>query len=693
MRLGKADWWGSLHAVRIGWSSAACGPGKTLAVGSVLAATVSAGATAALFIPVVVGVPAAHGLAALSLLGRARTAAGRVRLRLALFAGSVAAGGLHLLVVSQFPSSRGEPTGGVHFLLHLLAVTGIVLCLVVAIAGLVIAVADRGATLIWLRRVLDGGMIAGSLLTLGWVLLLHRADESGDAFGSLQDLARVVTDILVFGLLVALRYSLKRPERTSTTVGVLALVVLSAGDMLRILMPDPATWYGIPCAAACSITGLLLIAVAPWLAGGVSVVDVDQRLMPVVAVVAAFVPVAVCALALAVHTMVGGHTDMALMVLAGSLLIALGIRQGIIHADHLRITREATTREALYRTLVDGTRDVITIVSPDGRLRYVSTAARHVFGYRPEDLIGTCLPLYCHPDDLTPLMQTVEALRQEAASGIRGPGRRVSCRVRHADGRWRHVESTVSHHTEGMIFSSRDVTERLARQEQLEHLAFHDALTGLPNRSLFADRVAHALRKRTTHTAPPTVLFVDLDGFKAVNDAAGHAAGDALLVHAARRLQASVRAEDTVARLGGDEFAALLEGEAGTHPSRAKDVAERILSALTQPYRIAGNEARVSASIGMTIALPGVTPDELLRQADEAMYEAKRAGKGRIRMHIPQPRRTGHSPSPEASQAATPLQASDEPAEHGLGQHPVPSVRETPGPTARSAVPSCTERI
>jgi diguanylate cyclase (GGDEF)-like protein len=221
-----------------------------------------------------------------------------------------------------------------------------------------------------------------------------------------------------------------------------------------------------------------------------------------------------------------------------------------------------------------------------------------------------------------------------------------------------------------MIFSSRDVTDRVAQQEQLERLAFHDALTGLPNRALFADRVAHALRKRTTRTAPPAVLFMDLDGFKAVNDSAGHAVGDALLIHAARRIQASVRAEDTVARLGGDEFAALLEGEAGRHPSRAEDVAERILAALTQPYEIAGKKALVSASIGMTLALPGVTPDELLRQADEAMYEAKRAGKGRIRMHISQSRQTGHSPSPEAHPTATPLQASDQPAAHGPGPRP-----------------------
>ncbi|PNG23239.1 hypothetical protein C1J00_04940 [Streptomyces cahuitamycinicus] len=670
MRPGQAGWWGSLHAVLIGWSSAACGWGKALGLGCVLAAMLSASATAVLFIPVGVGVPAAHGLAALSLLGRARTAAGRVRLRLTLLAVSVAAGGLHHLVVNQLPSPRCRPAGGLHFVLQLLAPTGIALCLVLGVAGLAVAVADGGTTLIWLRRVLDGWMIAGSLLTLGWVLLLHRADQSGNAFGSLQDLTRVATDTLVFGLLVALRYSLKRPERTATTVAALALTVLTASDMLRILMPAPGTWYGIPCAAACSITGLLLIAVAPWLAGGTSVADIDQRIMPVVGVVAAFVPVAICVLAVTAHTMVGGHTDMVLLILAGLLPISLGIRQGIIHADHLRITREATTREALYRALVDGTRDVITIISLDGRVLYVSPAAHHVFGYRPEDLLGARLPLYCHPDDLTPLMQAVETLRQEAALGIRGPGRRVSCRVRHADGRWCHVESTVSHHTEGMIFSSRDVTDRVIQREQLEHLAFHDALTGLPNRALFTDRVAHALRKRTTHAAPPAVLFMDLDGFKAVNDSAGHAVGDTLLIHAARRLQASVRAEDTVARLGGDEFAALLEGEAGTHPSHAKDVAERILSALTQPYQIAGKEALVSASIGMTLAVPGVTPDELLSQADEAMYEAKRAGKGRIRMHIPPSRQAGHSPSPEARQTATSLQASGQPAAHGAGQRP-----------------------
>ncbi|WP_055490726.1 sensor domain-containing diguanylate cyclase [Streptomyces sp. TP-A0356] len=538
-------------------------------------------------------------------------------------------------------------------MVHLLAVAGITVCLGLGVAGLVVAAADGGTTLIWSRRLLDGWMIAGSLLTVGWVLLQHRADQSGDMSASLQDLARVVTDILVLGLLVALRFGLTSEERTAVTVAAAALVVLTAGDVLRVLLPAPGTWCGIPLAATCSATGLFLVTATPWLPGGASVFEV-QRTMPVIGVVAAFVPVVVCAMAMAAHALAGGHTDMVMVVLAGSVLLGLSARQGIAHADHLRLTREAAAREALYRTLVDGSCDVITIVSLEGSVAYVSPAVYPVFGYRPEKLVGTRVPLYCHPDDLAPLMQAVEALRQEAESGTRGPGRCVSCRVRAADGRWLHIESTISHHTEGMIFSSRDVTERVALQAQLEHLAFHDALTGLPNRALFAGRVAHALRKGMIGTNPPAVLFVDLDGFKAVNDSAGHAVGDALLVQAARRLQASVRAGDTVARLGGDEFAALLEGEAGTHPSRARDVAERVLAALTNPYRIGGTDAVVSASIGIASAVPGISPDELLHQADEAMYEAKAAGKGRIRMRHPYPRHLYGEPSPEACSSVLP---------------------------------------
>ncbi|MFF8975000.1 diguanylate cyclase domain-containing protein [Streptomyces sp. NPDC014995] len=631
-------WAGSEGFLRIAGANRLRGAwvGKALCNVAGIAAVAVAGVVTAELVPVGIGVPAAHAAAALSFLARARTAPGRVRCRLTLFAGSVATGGVHHLLVSQFAPSQEHSAGVLPLLIRLLAGAGIAVCLAVAVTGLVLAAADNGTPLIWLRRLLDGWLVAGSLLTLAWVLLLHRAGEGGVS-ASVLSLARVVTDVLVLGLVVALGFCLNRDERTSTTVSALALVVLSAGDMLRILWPADGTWGGIPVPAACSMTGLLLITIAPWLPGGASLVRLDQRMMPVIGVVAAFVPVIVCALAMAAHTVAGGPVDLVLASLAGSVLLALGIRQGVTHADHLRITQEAEAREAHYRTLVDGTLDVITIVSLDGRVLYVSPAAYPVFGYRPEELVGARLPLYCHPDDLMTLMQAVQALRQEAESGTSSPGRRVACRVQTADGRWRHVESTISHHPQGMIFTSRDVSERVAQQAQLEHLAFHDALTGLPNRALFSNRVSHALRKRTATAIPPVVLFVDLDGFKAVNDSAGHATGDALLTHAARRLQASVRAADTVARLGGDEFAVLLEWEAGTDPSTAYEVAQRILSSLTKPYQLGSTEAVVSASIGMATALPGITPAELLHQADLAMYAAKAAGKGRIRRHHPQP--------------------------------------------------------
>lgn len=607
--------------------------GSVPGAGAALAAALAAGAAAGVSLPAGVGVPAAYALAAVSLFARARTTSGRVRLRLLLFVAAVAGGGLHHLLAHRFPSSGLPSAGLLQAVVQLLAAAGIVGCLGLSVAGLLVAAADSGTVTSWIRRVLDGWMIAGSLITLGWVLLQHRSAEGGGVPRSVPWLARVVTDIVVLGLLVALRYCQHPRERTAGTLSAVALVLLFVSDTVRALPASAGTtWCGVPLVGSCAMAGLFLVAAVPWLPGGAHVMSVDQRMMPVVGVVASFVPVAVCALALAAHTLAGGRVDVGMMVVAGSVLVALGVRQAVVHADHLRVTSDAAAQGERYRTLVDGSRDVITIAGLDCRVRYTSPAAFTVFGYRPEDLVGAPLPLYCHPQDLPPLRQAIENLLREARSGIRGPVRYVSCRVLAADGQWRHVESTIGHHPEGMIFSSRDVTERTRRQEQLERLAYHDTLTGLANRGLFADRVAHALRKRSVSTHPPAVLFLDLDGFKSVNDSLGHAAGDALLVHAARRLRTSVRDSDTVARLGGDEFAVLLEAEAGTCPPPAMEVAERILSALTVPYRVGGTSAAVSASIGIAVAAAGMTPEQLLHHADQAMYAAKAAGKRGIRV-------------------------------------------------------------
>ncbi|MFD5430029.1 diguanylate cyclase domain-containing protein [Streptomyces sp. NPDC127084] len=544
---------------------------------------------------------------------------------------SVTAGGVQDLA---FPRPPSPEAGAPLFLMPVVATAGVAVCLLLGIA-LVVAATAQGPPLICMRRFLDGWLIAGCLFVLCWVLVLQRADQSVGVAPTLLALARVAADLLVLGLLTALRFCVKRSQRTAATLGVIALVALSAGDVMPIIDSTPTVVSGIPLMTTCSMTGAFLICAAPWLAGGGAVVAVDQRMIPVTGVVAAFVPMIVCLLALTAHALAGGSIDVVMVVLVGSVLVSLGVRQGVIHARHLRLTVEAAAREACYRTLVDGTRDVITIVGPDGGVLFASPAVYHVLGFPPKELVGARLSLYCHPDDLPSLRQAALAVWQDAQSDGGCSGRRVSCRVRDAYGRWRHVESTISHHPQGVVVSSRDVTDRVTRRQQLEHLAFHDVLTGLPNRALFADRVAQAMRRWTAATAPPAVLFVDLDGFKAVNDAAGHAAGDDLLVQAARRLPTTVRARDTVARFGGDEFAVLLEGGAGPYSDDARAIAEGLLAALMEPYRLGAKEAMVSASIGIAVATPGITPEELLQHADLAMYEAKAAGKGCIRMHVP----------------------------------------------------------
>ncbi len=186
----------------------------------------------------------------------------------------------------------------------------------------------------------------------------------------------------------------------------------------------------------------------------------------------------------------------------------------------------------------------------------------------------------------------------------------------------------------GIVLNTRDVSERKRFEQQLLHQAFHDPLTGLANRALFRDRVDHALKlaKRQRHAI--TVLFLDLDDFKKVNDSFGHGEGDKLLVLAAERFRSCARAADTVARLGGDEFAILIEDSTG--PEEQQTLIERLTTSMAQPFMLSGNEVFVTASVGIAAASAGESVSEVLRNADTAMYAAKRAGKGRFEAYASQ---------------------------------------------------------
>ncbi|MGO9343564.1 MAG: putative bifunctional diguanylate cyclase/phosphodiesterase, partial [Acidimicrobiales bacterium] len=215
---------------------------------------------------------------------------------------------------------------------------------------------------------------------------------------------------------------------------------------------------------------------------------------------------------------------------------------------------------------------------------------------------------------------------------------RVQFRMAHADGTWRHVEAVVSDLRDrpsvgGYVTNLRDITERKEAEEKLEHQALHDPLTGLPNRALLGDRIQQAILRGKRNDAPgPVVMFLDLDRFKLVNDSLGHAAGDKVLVEVADRVRAVMRASDTLARFGGDEFVMLCEQVSDRESLLI--VAEKVLAALEPPFYVEGKRFQVGASIGAAVVEgDNVTADELLSDADSAMYLAK-AKNGRARIQV-----------------------------------------------------------
>ena len=290
--------------------------------------------------------------------------------------------------------------------------------------------------------------------------------------------------------------------------------------------------------------------------------------------------------------------------------------------------------EERFRSLVRNSIDVQLITDAEGRITYESTAVERVLGYRAEDRIGRNALDDLHPDDRL-------WAEQMLADVVRLPSAQVAAevRVRHADGTWLVIEAVAKNLLDdpavgGIVVNYRDVTGRKALEDELKRQAFHDSLTGLANRALFADRLQHAITRAERSPNALAVLFVDLDDFKTVNDSLGHSEGDLLLIAVADRLRAGVRASATIARMGGDEFAILIEDPIdGETPM---DVGRRMLAQLEPPFVHGGKELFVRASIGIaTTRSHGHTADEVLRNADVAMYTAKTNGKNRLEVFEP----------------------------------------------------------
>jgi diguanylate cyclase (GGDEF)-like protein/PAS domain S-box-containing protein len=283
----------------------------------------------------------------------------------------------------------------------------------------------------------------------------------------------------------------------------------------------------------------------------------------------------------------------------------------------------ATTRRqtAHFRSLVTSSSDLVFVFG-GGECRYVSQSLAEMLGCEPSGILGQKISSFVHHEDRSAF----------ASAHQHGKQAEVVFRIKNRFDEWRHLEAHVTdlrsdRRIRGVVLNARDVTERVELEEQLTRQAFHDVLTGLPNRALFRDRLEQALARCDRSLDVFSLLLIDLDGFKQVNDSLGHQAGDQLLQEVARRFDELARTTDTLARLGGDEFALLVSG--ATEPA-ALAVASRLHAGLADPIVIAGRDLAFGASIGIAVHRGGGGDgDELVRHADVAMYAAKEAGRGR----------------------------------------------------------------
>lgn len=293
------------------------------------------------------------------------------------------------------------------------------------------------------------------------------------------------------------------------------------------------------------------------------------------------------------------------------------------HVDALRESEER------FRSAFDHAAGM-ALVAPDGRWIQVNRSLCEMLGYSEEELLAGNFQPIIHPDDLNLMLEQLKKLHAGAISSLQLEQRYLH---KNRQPRWVLLSVTTVNDAQkrsaNLIFQMQDITDRKQAEEKLVHDAFHDALTGLPNRVLFMDHLKQSVQraKRKNHF-PFGVLFLDFDRFKLVNDSLGHMVGDQLLIAIASRLETSVRPGDTVARLGGDEFTILLEDLNSSE--EAALVAKRILRNLAEPFALSAHEIFITASIGIALSTDGYQqPEDILRDADTAMYRAKSMGKAR----------------------------------------------------------------
>ncbi|TDO42533.1 putative bifunctional diguanylate cyclase/phosphodiesterase [Paractinoplanes brasiliensis] len=482
-----------------------------------------------------------------------------------------------------------------------------------------------------LRGVVDALLIASSLLLASWNLVLAPAGPGGDPLLTALPIADVVLGTVAI-VAIARR---RRGWRESSTLMLMCtgLLLIAVGDSVavRLAVEDVTGWAALPQAGGLAGYGMLLLAAVR--AAGMNLRDerepdvetvVTPRsaglLLPYVVVLAALVP--------GTLWLATGDASSAGFVWCRSVTIALIVLRGLILVlDNRQLARrleesvtgrtaELAGSEQRFRALVEQSSDSLAILEADSTVRYQSSSVERIFGYPASVLVGLRLVDVVGKRAAPRILAGIEDVLGRPGSVSTFP-----VTLRHRDDTWRLAEMTVTNllddpYVRGLVFNTRDLSEAERLQDQLRHEAHHDALTGLVNRVLFRERLASVFGDGVA------ILFLDLDGFKQVNDILGHAAGDQLLVRVAARLVEVVPDPGTVARLGGDEFAVI------TDASEAESLAARILRRLDEPFVVHGRELHVGAGIGLASAADATDIEQLQRNADLAMYKAKEAGGG-----------------------------------------------------------------
>jgi diguanylate cyclase (GGDEF)-like protein/PAS domain S-box-containing protein len=517
-----------------------------------------------------------------------------------------------------------QPAGDVG---HLVGVPFVI----VAMLGLPTPDHDRRARL---RSGLD---VVAAAFAFGALAYNFGIPQSANHLGAIQPVFGMALGTALVAVLARAKYEGGLPLSTLLSVaGGVCLVAVSA--TLAAQHVSEAGWSPTDPFLAIGTAGHLLIGAAALQAAGrrdsVSVLRRREQ----IAVMAPIVPILPVGVVVIVSIISGTPLPLMTMILVGCLVAAIVVAAVLARLDQLVLSRtlehrvvERTlalrTHAKWFRALVQNSSDVITIVDARGTIRYQTPSVSRVLGYDPAAMVGRRVGALLAKHDA----ERLEAVLVDAALRPRST-QVVEFAMLHSDGHWCETETVITslvddHDIRGLVLNTRDVSERKELERQLTTQAFSDSLTGLANRALFRNRVEHAIAERSKSPGEVAVLFLDLDGFKGVNDAQGHAVGDNLLGLVADRLRHCVGPGDTVARLGGDEFAILIVGAGAER--LAIHVADRVRQVLGQPFILDGREVTLAASTGIAVTDVGdETADQILRNADLAMYRAKSSRDG-----------------------------------------------------------------